>query len=63
MRTREPFHITHKLRAVVLATQYRGPNIPPACSTTEGWNMDLINGIVAATIVLLIAMMVSFVRE
>ena len=31
--------------------------------TTEGWNMDLINGIVAATILLLVATMVSFVRE
>jgi hypothetical protein len=31
--------------------------------TTEGWTMDLINGIVAATIVLFVAMMISFVRE
>jgi hypothetical protein len=31
--------------------------------TTEGIHMDLINGIVAATIVLLIAKMISFVRE
>jgi hypothetical protein len=31
--------------------------------TQGGLNMDLINGIVAATIVLLVAKMVAFVRE